>query len=77
MSAPDIIVIDGRAYSWRQLCERRRQQLREWKASRPQQPALFQLKEDCRPAAERSAAGRYAEPSLLDWREQWKCEPAP
>jgi hypothetical protein len=68
VSAPDIIVIDGRAHSWRQLCERRRQQLAEWKARRPQQPALFQLKEDCRPAPERSAAGRYREPTLLDWK---------
>jgi len=70
MSAPDIIMIDGRAYSWRQLCERRRQELEEWKARRPQQPVLFQLKEDCRPVAERSAAGRYAEPSLLGWRRR-------
>ena len=70
MSPPDLIMIDGRPYSWRQLCERRRQQLREWKASRPQQPALFQLKEDCRPRIERSAAGRFAEPTLLDWRNR-------
>jgi hypothetical protein len=27
---------------------------------------LFELKEDCRPAAKRTAAGRYAEPTLLD-----------
>jgi len=68
MSPPDIIMIDGRAYSWRQLCECRRKQLEEWKARRPQQPALFELKEDCRPRTERSAAGRYAEPSLFDVR---------
>jgi len=68
MTVPDIIMIDGRAYSWRQLCERRRRQLEEWKAKRPQQSALFQLKEDCRPVTERSAAGRYLEPSLLDWK---------
>jgi hypothetical protein len=70
MSAPDVIMIDGRAHSWRQLCERRRQQLEEWKARRPQQPALFELNEDCHPVTERSAAGRYAEPSLLDWKER-------
>lgn len=65
MSHPDTIVIDGRAYSWRALCERRRQQLDAWKAAHPQQPALFELKDDSRPAAERSAAGRYSEPTLL------------
>jgi hypothetical protein len=65
MKAPDTIVIDGRAYSWRALCERRRQQLETWKAAQPRQPALFELKDDSRPAAERTAAGRYIEPTLL------------
>ena len=67
MKAPDTILIDGRAYSWRALCERRRQQLEAWKRARPQQPALFALKEDRRPEPERSAAGRYREPTLLAW----------
>lgn len=66
MSKPDTIVIDGHAYSWQQLCELRRQQLDAWRASQPRQPALFELKEDCRPAAERTATGRYLEPSFLD-----------
>jgi hypothetical protein len=26
---------------------------------------LFELKEDCRPAAERTAAGRFVEPTLF------------
>ena len=46
--------------------ELRRQQLEAWKTARPEQPALFALKEDSRPAAERSAAGRYREPTFLD-----------
>jgi hypothetical protein len=66
MSHPDKIVIDGRAYRWRDIVELRRQQLEAWKAARPEQPALFALKVDSRPAAERLAAGRYREPSLLD-----------
>ena len=70
MSRPDIIVIDGRTYRWRDIIELRRQQLEAWKAARPQQPALFALKDDCRPAAERSAAGRYREPSLLERARQ-------
>ena len=66
MSRPDKIVIDGRAYRWRDIVELRRQQLEAWKAARPEQPALFALKLDSRHAAERSAVGRYREPSLLD-----------
>lgn len=65
MKLPDTIMIEGRAYSWRVLMAARREQLEAWKAAQPQQPALFALKDDCRPAAERSAAGRYLEPSLL------------
>jgi len=33
---------------------------------RVSQPTLFELKEDARPPAQRSAAGRYAEPTLFD-----------
>lgn len=66
MRKPDTIIIDGRAYSWKQLCEQRRAQIAAWKASRPVQPALFELKEDSRPKPERTAAGRYVEPTLLD-----------
>ncbi len=63
---PDIILIGGRAYSWKAISEARRQQVEAWRAAEPSQPVLFELKEDCRPSAERTAAGRYREPSLLD-----------
>jgi hypothetical protein len=66
MSRPDTIIIDGRAYRWRDIVELRRQQLEAWKAARPDQPALFALKQDSRPTAARTAAARYREPSLLD-----------
>lgn len=65
MKAPDTIVIGGRAYSWRVILETRRQQVEAWKAAQPRQPALFDLRTDCRPRCERTAAGRYSEPSLL------------
>jgi hypothetical protein len=65
MAKPDTILIDGHAHSWRQLCELRRQQLDAWREAEPQQPALFDLKEDHRPAAERSAVARYREPTFL------------
>jgi hypothetical protein len=65
MSKPDTIILDGRGYSWQQLCELRRQQLEAWKAAQPRQLALFDLKDDCRPATERTAAGRYQEPTFF------------
>lgn len=65
MAKPDTILIDGHAYSWQQICEIRRQQLEAWKASQARQLALFELKDDTRPASERTTAGRYLEPSLL------------
>jgi hypothetical protein len=67
---PDSIRLDGRAYSWRALVEARRRQLEAWRAAQGAQPALFELKEDVRPAAQRSADRRYTEPSLLDWRPE-------
>lgn len=69
MRKPDTIIVDGRAYSWRRLVELRRQQIEAWRAARPQQLALFELKEDRRSLAERNAAGRYSEPTLLSWTQ--------
>jgi hypothetical protein len=34
-------------------------------AAQLRQLALFQLEDDCRPVAERTAAGRYAQPTFL------------
>jgi hypothetical protein len=65
MARPDTIIMDGHAFSWQRVVELRRQQLAAWKAARPEQPTLFELKHDCRPVSERTAAGRYAEPTLF------------
>jgi hypothetical protein len=65
MAKPDTIIVDGHALSWQRICELRRQQLEAWKAEQARQLALFELKDDCRPEAERTAAGRYLEPTLL------------
>jgi hypothetical protein len=70
MAKPDTIIVNGHAFSWQQLCELRRQQLEAWKAERGEQPALFELRDDCRPQAERSAAGRYREPTLLSLMQE-------
>jgi hypothetical protein len=66
MRKPDTILVDGRAFSWRQLMELRRQQLEAWHAGQSRQLALFELKHDCRPSAERTAAGRYEQPGLFE-----------
>lgn len=66
----DTFILEGRAYSWRKLCELRRAQLAAIRAARGTQSTLFPLQEDCRPKSERTAAQRYAEPSLLAWREE-------
>ena len=61
MPLPKFVVIDGKRYAWRDLLEKRREQ----RIPEPIQPALFDLKDDTRPEGERSAAGRYLEPSLF------------
>jgi hypothetical protein len=65
MAKPDILVIDGHAFSWQRLVELRRQQLEAWRAEQCRQLALFELKDDCRPEVERTASGRYSEPTLF------------
>jgi hypothetical protein len=66
----DTFIVDGRAYSWRRLCELRRAQIEAQNRARLRQLALFELRDDCRPVMERSAADRYQQPSLLDLTNQ-------
>ena len=70
MSRPANIIIEGRAYRWRDILDMRRQQVSAWKAARPDQPVLFPLIEDSRPKSDRTAVGQYSEPSLLDCLRQ-------
>ena len=56
------IIIDGKRYSWRDILALRREQ----RQPALPQPTLFELKDDSRPAAARTANGRYAEPTLFD-----------
>jgi len=62
----DVFILEGRAFSWRQLCDMRRAQLEAAREARGTQPALFELRADSRPPTQQTASGRYAEPSLLD-----------
>ena len=68
MTHPTLIEIDGRRYVWRDLVQKRREQLRA--AAKAVQPVLFELRDDSRPATERTAAGRYLEPSLFTLPQQ-------
>ena len=65
MAKPDTLIIDGHAFSWQRILELRRQQLEAWRTKQARQLTLFELKDDCRPDAERTAAGRYREPTLF------------
>jgi hypothetical protein len=57
------VEIDGKRHLWRDVLQRRREQLLA--CAKAEQPVLFELKEDHRPEADRTAAGRYLEPSLF------------
>ena len=67
VAVPKFIVIDGKRFAWRDLLQRRREQLVA--AAKVEQPFPFELKEDHGPASQRSAAGRYREPSLFSLLE--------
>jgi hypothetical protein len=63
MTRMKFIEIDGKRYLWRDVLQLRRDQ--KTAHAQAQQPALFELKDDRRPVAERTAAGRYREPCLF------------
>ena len=65
MTAPKFIEIDGKRYLWRDVVKLRQEQ--RLAAAKAQQPPLFELRDDCRPVSERTAAGRYREPSLFSF----------
>ena len=68
MSRPKFIEIDGKRHVWRDLLIRRREQIAA--VAKSEQPPLFELKDDRRPMADRTAAGRYLEPSLFSTPER-------
>ena len=63
MNCPRFIDLHGRRYLWRDVLTARREQLAAIRKA--EQPALFELRRDCRPEAERTAIGRYREPTLF------------
>src|SRR5690348_8371976 len=65
MKRPEIILIDGRSYRWRDLVALRKAQLAA-AGKAAALPTLFPLHDDRRPSPARTPAGRYREPSLFD-----------
>jgi hypothetical protein len=66
MTRAPFIVIDGKLYRWKDIRDLRREQLAAAGAVQASQLALFEaLHDDRRPTAERTAGGRYLEPSLF------------
>ena len=63
MTRLKFIEIDGKRYLWRDVLQMRREQKKAF--ARAQQPTLFELKDDSRPATQRTAAARYREPTLF------------
>jgi hypothetical protein len=68
MSDSKFILVDGRHLLWADLVKERRRQ-KEARA-KAKQPTLFEFIDDRRPPAERTAAGRYLEPSLFTLPER-------
>jgi hypothetical protein len=65
--ANELIPMELRYYKrhlWRDILKLRKEQVQA--AANAKQPALFELIDDSRPRAERTAAGRYREPSLFE-----------
>jgi hypothetical protein len=60
--APAFIVIDGKLYAWKDILKLRREQR---KLARQLQLTLFELQDDARPASQRTAEGRFTEPTLF------------
>jgi hypothetical protein len=60
--APLFVVIEGKRYLWNDILKLRREQQ---KATKKRQLTLFELQEDSRPASQRTAEGRFTEPTLF------------
>lgn len=61
---PKYVEIDGKKLLWKDVLTAYREQAKA--VAIPQQPTLFEMREDRRPPGERSAAERYLSPSLFD-----------
>ena len=58
------VLIDNKRYEWKEILRLRRQQTEAER--RAQQPTLFELRDDTRPASQQTARGRYEQPTLFN-----------
>jgi hypothetical protein len=56
------IVIGGVRYEWKEIRRLRREQIQ---ATHKRQLVLFEMKDDRRPASQKTADGRFSEPPLF------------
>ena len=63
MTNPKFIEIDGKHYLWTEILQLRREQMLAF--AKAKQPALFEVNFDRRATADRTAAGRYLEPTMF------------
>jgi hypothetical protein len=56
------IVIEGKRYVWKEILRLRREQIQ---ATHKRQLVLFEMKDDCRPASQKTVDGRFSEPPLF------------
>jgi hypothetical protein len=56
------IVIEGKRYVWKEILRLRREQIQ---ATHKRQLELFEMKDDRRPASQKTADGRFSEPPLF------------
>jgi hypothetical protein len=57
------IEINGKRHAWKDIVRLRREQIEAER--RMQQPTLFEVRNDSRPASQQTARERYAEPTLF------------
>ncbi len=62
MSGPRFVMINGQRIAWAEIVRLRKEQRDQVKAK---QLTLFELRNDSRPPTERSAEGRFLEPTLF------------
>ena len=58
------VLIDNKRYEWKEILRLRRQQVEAER--RAQQPTLFELRDDSRPASQQTPAGRYEQPMFFE-----------
>lgn len=65
VAAMRTVTLDGKTYRWRDINRAYKEQRAEERKSKSQ-PTLFELVDDARPKSQKTATGRFQEPTLFD-----------